>query len=63
MDNNQLRKRMAKPIKITPVLRGKDALTFLSKLRVNKQQNSSSSSKLIEVRRDSNLFKSLLKKV
>ncbi len=51
---------MAKPIKITPVLRGKDAVNFLSKVRINKR--SSSSSKLIEVRRDSALFKSLLKK-
>lgn len=53
---------MAKPIKITPVLRGKDAVNFLSKMRVNRHQNSGSSSKLIEVRRDSALFKSLLKK-
>ena len=53
---------MAKPIKITPILRGKDAVNFLSKMRVNKHANSSSSSRLIEIRRDSTLFKSLLKK-
>lgn len=53
---------MAKPIKITPVLRGQDAVNFLSKMRINKRQDSNSSSKLVEVRRDAAMFKSLLKK-
>ncbi|WP_213189585.1 hypothetical protein [Cloacibacterium caeni] len=53
---------MAKPIKITPVLRGRDAVNFLSKMRVNKRQDSNSTSKLVEVRKDAAIFKSLLKK-
>ena len=53
---------MAKPIKITPILRGKDALNFLSKMRINKRQTPNSVSKLNEIRRDANIFKSLLKK-
>ncbi len=53
---------MAKPIKITPVLRGQDAINFLSKVRINKRQDSNSSSKLVEVKRDASAFKSLLKK-
>lgn len=53
---------MAKLIKITPVLRGRDAVNFLSKMRVNKRQDSNSTSKLIEVRKDAAIFKSLLKK-
>ncbi len=51
---------MAKPIKITPVLRGRDAVNFLSKIRVNKRKDSTS--KLVEVRKDAAIFKSLLKK-
>lgn len=54
---------MAKPIKITPVLRGQDAVNFLSKMRINKRKDSNSSSKLIEVRKDADMFKLLLKKV
>lgn len=53
---------MAKPIKITPILRGKDAVNFLSKMRINKRQTSSSVSKLNEIRKDASIFKSLLKK-
>lgn len=54
--------KMAKPIKITPVLRGRDAINFLTKMRINKRQDSDSSSKLVEVRKDAAIFKSLLKK-
>lgn len=53
---------MAKPIKITPVLRGREAISFLTKMKNNKPQGSSSSSKLAEVRKDAAMFKSLLKK-
>ena len=53
---------MAKPIKITPVLRGQDAVNFLSRMKINKRQNLNSSSKLVEVRRDAATFKSLVKK-
>jgi hypothetical protein len=53
---------MAKPIKITPVLRGQDALNFLSKIRIDKHQNSDSSSKLSEIKKDANRFKALIKK-
>lgn len=53
---------MAKPIKITPVLRGQDAVNFLSKMRINKRQDSNSSSRLVEVRKYAVMFKSLLKK-
>ncbi len=53
---------MAKPIKITPILKGKDAVKFLSKLKENRSFESKSSSKLNEVRKDSALFKSKIKK-
>ena len=53
---------MAKPIKITPILKGKDAVKFLSKLKENRSFESKPSSKLNEVRRDSALFKSKIKK-
>lgn len=54
---------MAKPIKTTPVLRGRDAINFLSKIKVSKHKDSDSSSKLAEVRKDAAMFKSLFKKV
>ena len=57
-----IQRKMAKPIKITPILRGKDAVNFLSKMRINKRQTPNSVSKLNEIRRDANIFKSLLKK-
>jgi hypothetical protein len=53
---------MAKPIKITPVLRGRDAVNFLSKIKINKHQNSTSSTRRTEVRQDAAAFKSLFKK-
>lgn len=53
---------MAKPIKITPVLRGKDAINFLLKLGRENHFDSNSSSKLAEVKKDAAAFKSLIKK-
>lgn len=51
---------MARPIKITPTLRGQDAINFFSKMRLNKCQDSNFTSKLIEVKKDAAIFKSLL---
>ncbi|MEK6450024.1 MULTISPECIES: hypothetical protein [Myroides] len=52
---------MAKPIKITPVLRGKDAIVFLNKVNDIKH-STSSKSKLKAIREDSNALKSIFKK-
>lgn len=47
---------MAKPIKITPILRGKDAVNFLNKLSVqnNKKVNKD---RLLSIRKDAQRFK------
>jgi hypothetical protein len=52
---------MAKPIKITPVLRGRDAINFLNKLKDNKQ-SSSNASVLSNIVKEAEAFKALFKK-
>lgn len=52
---------MAKPIKITPVLKGRDAINFLNKLKGNKQSNPNSSV-LSTIRKEAEAFKALIKK-
>jgi len=51
---------MAKPIKITPVLKGRDAINFLNKLKDNKQPTSNSS--IFSIRKEAEAFKALIKK-
>jgi hypothetical protein len=51
---------MAKPIKITPVLKGRDAINFLNKLKDNKQPTSNSS--IFSIRKEAEAFKTLIKK-
>lgn len=52
---------MAKPIKITPVLRGKDAVVFLNKVN-EKKHPTSNETKLKSIRKDANALKSIFKK-
>lgn len=51
---------MAKPIKITPVLKGNDAVAFLKKLKLNKRRTPDKA-KLIAIRRDACALKAIFK--
>lgn len=51
---------MAKPIKVTPVLRGNDAVNFLNKISERTHQTSVKA-RLQSIREDANKLKSLLK--
>lgn len=52
---------MAKPIKITPVLRSNDAVNFYRKLEENKDSKVSTE-RLLEIRKAAKEFQSILKK-
>ena len=52
---------MAKPIKITPVLRSKDAAVFYKKLDENKTSKVSTA-RIMQIRETANQFKAILKK-
>jgi hypothetical protein len=52
---------MAKPIKITPVLRSNDAVNFYRKLEENKDSKVSQT-RLLEIRETAKQFQAILKK-
>ncbi len=52
---------MAKPIKITPVLRSNDAVNFYRKLEENKNSKISREH-LLEIRKNAAEFRSIIKK-
>ena len=52
---------MAKPIKITPVLEGRDAISFLKTIR-NNSSKTVSKAKLLAIRQDACILKHLAKK-
>ena len=52
---------MAKPIKITPVLKGRDAINFLNKLKDN-SKSASQASVLLAIRKEADAFKAIFKK-
>jgi hypothetical protein len=58
---NQIINIMAKPIKITPVLRSKDAAVFYKKLEENKTSKVSTA-RIMQIRETANQFKAILKK-
>jgi hypothetical protein len=51
---------MAKPIKITPVLKGKDAISFYTEMESNKNKKVSASV-IATIRNDAQKLKSLLR--
>jgi len=51
---------MAKPINITPVLKGNQAVKFYSKLRTNKNKTVSNC-KVEQIKKDANALKSIAK--
>lgn len=51
---------MAKPIKVTPVLKGKDALNFYHKLEEN-QSRGTQKGKLFEIRNSARQLQSIFK--
>lgn len=53
---------MAKPIKITPTLKGKDAVRFLKQIEENKS-NPKDNARLEQIRKDASILNSLFKKV
>jgi hypothetical protein len=52
--------KMAKPINITPVLRGKDAINFLTKLKINSTRKVKIST-LQTIRKDANALRAIAK--
>lgn len=52
---------MAKPIKVTPVLKGRDALKFYAHLDSNKNKKVDKET-IAEIQKTAELFNSLLKK-
>lgn len=53
-------KEMAKPINITPVLRGKDAISFLTKIKANNTRKIKIST-LQTIRKDANALRAIAK--
>lgn len=53
---------MAKPIKITPTLKGKDAARFLKQIEANKS-TPKDNARLEQIRKDASILNSLFKKV
>lgn len=53
---------MAKPIKITPILKGKDASRFLKQIEENKSIPKDNA-KLEQIRKDAYILNSIFKKV
>lgn len=53
-------KKMAKPINITPILRGKDAVSFLTKLKINSTRKVKLST-LQTIRKDANALRAITK--
>lgn len=52
---------MAKPIKHTPILKGKDAINFYNEIDNNKNKKVDYSV-VLSIQKDANIFKSLLRR-